>query len=121
MPPPTATIYLPYHALDDVIQRGPRASQPAASAVVPGTLYSVTDEGDIIERSSGTAWEAYSPVPSGPIVEYDHPPAPAAPPGAREIRFNAAHPYTTVTTIWVRVVTANGTDVRAALAAQPTG
>jgi hypothetical protein len=65
MTTPTATIFVPYHALDDVIQRGPRASQPAATAVVPGTLYGVTDEGDLIERSNGTVWEAYSPVPSG--------------------------------------------------------
>jgi hypothetical protein len=65
MPTPTATIFVPYHALDEVHQRGTRASQPAASAVVPGTLYAVTDEGTVIERSSGTAWEAYSPVPSG--------------------------------------------------------
>jgi hypothetical protein len=118
---PTATIFLPYHALDDVIQRGPRASQPAATAVVPGTLYSVSDEGAIIERSTGTAWEPYSPVPSGPVVEYDFSTATTAPPATREIRFNTAHPYTAVTTIWLRVLTANGTDLRAGLAAQPAG
>ena len=27
---PTATIFLPYHALDEVIVRGTRAAQPAA-------------------------------------------------------------------------------------------
>jgi hypothetical protein len=121
MTTPTATIYVPYHAIDELHQRGPRASQPAATTVVPGTLYCVTDEGDVVERSNGTAWEAYSPVPSGPVVEYDYTTATTAPPATREIRFNAAHPYTSVTTIWVRVLTANGTDVRAALAAQPAG
>lgn len=40
----------------DAIQRGNRASQPAASAVVVGTLYYVTDEG-VTERSTGSAWE----------------------------------------------------------------
>lgn len=65
MPTPTATIFLPYHALDDVIQRGTRAAQPAAADVVPGTLYGVTDEGDVVERSNGTVWEAYGPTGGG--------------------------------------------------------
>jgi hypothetical protein len=65
MPTPTATIFLPYHALDDVIQRGPRAAQPAASAVVPGTLYGVTDEGNRLERSDGLVWALYAPTDGG--------------------------------------------------------
>lgn len=48
--------------LEDVILRGNRAGQPVATAVPTGTLYCVTDEDDIIERSSGAAWEAYSPA-----------------------------------------------------------
>lgn len=51
--------------LEDVILRGDRASQPAFGSVPVGTLYCVTDEDDIIERSSGAAWESYSPVISG--------------------------------------------------------
>lgn len=43
----------------EAIQRGDRASQPAAGDVIVGTLYFVTDEG-IIERSTGVAWESYS-------------------------------------------------------------
>src|SRR5262245_12853578 len=46
--------------LQNVIRRGTRASQPAATAVSIGTLYCVTDEGLIIERSNGTTWDAYS-------------------------------------------------------------
>src|SRR4030095_10686131 len=65
MPTPTATIFLPYHALDDVILRGTRAAQPAATAVVPGTLYGVTDEGNALERSTGSVWEAYAPSGGG--------------------------------------------------------
>ena len=65
MPTPTATIFLPYSALDAVILRGARAAQPAASAVVPGTLYCVTDEGAPVERSNGTTWQVYSPTPGG--------------------------------------------------------
>lgn len=44
--------------LEGVILRGTRASQPAASATAPGTLYYVTDE-DLVERvnNSSTAWE----------------------------------------------------------------
>src|SRR5580765_4417098 len=65
MPNPTATIFLPYHALDDVIQRGTRAAQPAAAAVTPGTLYGLTDEGNAVERSTGTVWQPYSPTAGG--------------------------------------------------------
>jgi hypothetical protein len=50
--------------LEDVIQRGDRASQPAVGAVAVGTLYCVTDEGDIVERNNGTAWQSYSPTPT---------------------------------------------------------
>ncbi len=42
-----------------------RANQPLASNVPAGTLYCVTDEGDIVERSNGTIWQAYSPVAGG--------------------------------------------------------
>lgn len=65
MPNPTATIFLPYHALDDVILRGTRAAQPAAAAVTPGTLYGLTDEGNAVERSTGTVWQPYSPPAGG--------------------------------------------------------
>src|SRR5262245_12021003 len=44
-----------------IIQRGTRASQPAATAVAAGTLYCVTDEHSIVERSSGAAWQSFSP------------------------------------------------------------
>jgi hypothetical protein len=43
-----------------LIQRGTRAAQPAATAVPTGTLYFVTDE-LVTERSSGSAWQTYSP------------------------------------------------------------
>ena len=53
----------------DYVLRGLRADQPSGSLVTIGTLYSVTDEGDIIERWSGTVWEAYSPaVGTGDVV-----------------------------------------------------
>jgi hypothetical protein len=47
------------------VLRGNRASQPAAASVVVGCLYAVTDEGNIVERSTGAAWEAYSPDAGG--------------------------------------------------------
>lgn len=62
MPTPTATVMIPYHALDDLLLRGTRASQPAATEVVAGTLYSVTDEASRLERSDGTSWALYSPT-----------------------------------------------------------
>lgn len=45
--------------------RGTRAAQPAASSANAGYIYCVTDEGNILERSSGSAWQAYSPTGSG--------------------------------------------------------
>ncbi len=44
----------------DVILLDTRANQPLATAVPIGTLYSVTDESNLIERSNGTTWDAYS-------------------------------------------------------------
>jgi hypothetical protein len=72
MPTPTATIFLPYHALDDVILRGTRAAQPAAAAVTPGTLYGLTDEGNAVERSTGTVWQPYSPAAGGGAPSAHH-------------------------------------------------
>ena len=54
--------------LSEVIKRGTRASQPAASSVPVGTLYFVTDE-SIIERSSGSAWQSYSNVATPGITQ----------------------------------------------------
>lgn len=42
-----------------------RANQPSAASVAAGTLYCVSDEGNILEQSDGAAWVAYSPVGSG--------------------------------------------------------
>jgi hypothetical protein len=95
MTTPTATIMIPYHALDDLIQRGTRADQPDAAAVVPGTLYGVTDEGDQLERSNGTAWALYSPAPTAvPYVFYyraDTASTALNDPGAGRLRWNAAN------------------------------
>jgi Ca2+-binding RTX toxin-like protein len=43
-----------------ICQRGTRAGQPAATAVVIGALYFVTDE-LVLERSNGTAWQSIMP------------------------------------------------------------
>lgn len=48
-----------------IILLGDRASQPSAASVAAGTLYSVTDEDNIIERSNGASWDAYSPTGTG--------------------------------------------------------
>lgn len=47
--------------LSSVILQGTRSAQPLATAVATGTLYSVTDESNKIERSNGSAWVQYSP------------------------------------------------------------
>jgi hypothetical protein len=54
--------------LRDVLLRGTRAAQPAPGDVAVGTLYCVTDEANILERSAGTAWEEYSPTPTSPAA-----------------------------------------------------
>lgn len=41
-----------------IIKAGNRASQPAAAAENHGCLYMVTDEGNILERSNGSTWDA---------------------------------------------------------------
>jgi hypothetical protein len=48
-------------AISDIHKRGTRSAQPAASAVAVGTIYFVTDE-SVTERSSGSAWESFSPT-----------------------------------------------------------
>jgi len=53
--------------LSNVILRDTRANQPAATTVPTGTLYSVTDESNLIERSNGTTWQAYSPSGGGNV------------------------------------------------------
>ena len=85
------TIYLPYHAIKDVIQRGKRADQPLATLVVPGTLYCVTDEGRRVERSTGAVWELYaSGGPLGAVFPYraDTTSQTAGDPGAGRMRWN---------------------------------
>lgn len=74
--------------LENVILRSTRALQPAATVVGPGTLFCVTDESHILERSSGVAWEAYSPLgatgatgPAGPTG----PTGPTGPPGSSSL------------------------------------
>lgn len=44
-----------------LIQRGLRSAQPAATAVSIGALYCSSDDG-LIERSTGSAWEAFGPL-----------------------------------------------------------
>ncbi len=46
----------------DILQRGARSSQAAATAVVVGALYCVTDENDKVEQSNGSSWVGYSPT-----------------------------------------------------------
>lgn len=51
--------------LEDVILRDTRANQPAATVVAPGTIYCVTDEDNIQERSDGTNWQTFSTTAAG--------------------------------------------------------
>lgn len=51
--------------LASAIQRGTRGAQPAATAVSIGTLYCVTDESNLVERSTGAVWQSYSASGAG--------------------------------------------------------
>lgn len=108
---PTATIFMPYHALDDVIRRGTRAEQPAASAVTPGTLYCLTDERNSVERSTGSVWETWNVRRHAAIFPYDFSDATTEPPTSSQVRINAAPPYTAVTKVWVRLLSNDGRDL----------
>ena len=110
MPNPTPTIYPPYHAIDDLLRRGTRAAQPAATAVTPGTLYCVTDERFHVERSSGSAWEPWSLRRHVAMFSFDFSASTTEPPGLNQVRFNSAT-YPAVTKIWIRLVTTDGRDV----------
>lgn len=50
---------MPFSKTRKILQRGDRASQPAAGSVQVGTLYHVTDE-FLVERSNGSTWDAWS-------------------------------------------------------------
>lgn len=54
--------------LSDVILKGTRADQPSFLLLPVGALYCVSDEGDIIEMNTGTAWVSYSPAVSAAIT-----------------------------------------------------
>ena len=51
--------------VQDVILRDTRANQPTPTAGQAGMLYCVTDEADIVERWSGSAWEAFGAAGTG--------------------------------------------------------
>ncbi len=55
----------------DLVQRGTRAAQPAATTVAIGTIYYVTDENKT-ERSSGSAWQDMTdgPASGGQAVDF---------------------------------------------------
>jgi hypothetical protein len=52
---------MPYSRIEDLLLVGDRASQPAANTVSVGTLYSVDDEGFLIEQSDGASWNQWGP------------------------------------------------------------
>lgn len=57
---------LPSH----VLERGPRASQPAPNLRAAGNLWCVSDENNILEQTTGLAWVPYSPSAPGvtPVI-----------------------------------------------------
>lgn len=110
---PTATIFVPYHAIDEVLQRGTRAAQPDAADVVPGTLYCLTDAGYRVEQSDGAAWLAYVVgAPLGAVFPYraDTSSTSASDPGAGYLRWNTVG-QTDATALYLDWLTTDGLDV----------
>ena len=103
--------YLLRSDVDEIHQIGTRAAQPAASAVIPGTLYCVTDERHIIERSTGSAWQMHIRRRHVAIYAYDYSSTTSAPPASTTLRFNGTSPYTGVTKLWIHTQTNDGRDV----------
>lgn len=52
-----------------ILLRGARSAQPSASAVIPGTLYFVTDEATT-EQAVGGSWLTYADGGGGSGAEY---------------------------------------------------
>jgi hypothetical protein len=102
--------YLLLADVDQIIRRGTRAAQPAATAVTAGTLYCVTDERLEVERSNGTSWEPFARRRHVAIYPYTFSDTLTEPPTGNQVRLNAAHPYTAVTKIWLRYVGRDGVD-----------
>jgi hypothetical protein len=59
-----------YRKTDQTHRRGTAANRPAATDVLPGTLYYSTDT-TTLERSTGVAWEVYAAGGGGSV---DYPP-----------------------------------------------
>lgn len=113
--------YLLRADVDQVIQIGTRAVQPAATAVLAGTLYCVTDDRYEVERSTGTVWETFVRRRHVAIFAYDYSSTTTAPPATTTVRFNGAAPYTAVTKIWLHTQTNDGRDVYLGLVGTDTG
>lgn len=110
---PTATVMMPYHALNDLLLRGTRAAQPDAADMTPGTLYCLTDAGYRVEQSDGATWVAYVVgAPMGAVFPYraDTVSTAATDPGAGYLRWNTVG-QTDATAIYMDWLTTDGLDV----------
>lgn len=58
---------------------------------------------------------------TGRLWQFDFSSTLTEPPSGNQLRFNADHPYTAVTKVWVTVLTGDGIDITAALLAIPAG
>lgn len=110
---PTATIFMPWHGLDNALLRGTRDAQPDAADVVPGTLYCLTDAGYRVEQSDGAAWVAYVVgAPMGAVFPYraDTSSTTASDPGAGYFRWNTVGQID-ATVLYLDWLTTDGLDV----------
>ncbi len=104
-------------AFGDLIKRGTRALQPAATAVAVGTVYCVTDESRIQERSNGTTWDSFCPaVAAGPAwVAVTNSAA-----SGTAVNFNGLSAYNEIM-VFIKQVTATGACIRQLLVSTDNG
>ena len=105
---------------------GLAADRPDANDVLEGSLYFSTDS-MVLERSDGSAWEAYSggASPSAPpsgmwAYSFNNSPTKTVP-GPGEITFNAPYPYSNVTSIQIHRISRTTVDLQVALLNKPVG
>jgi len=90
----------------------PKASPALTGTPTAPTAAAGTDTTQI--ATTAFVQDEVAAVPSS-IFSYEFSASTSTPPGANQLRFDAGSPYTAVTKVWARIVTAGGVDVFNAL------
>jgi hypothetical protein len=107
-----------FRKTEGIHRAGLSTAKPAAGDVLVGTLYFSTDTG-VLQRSDGLTWASYTGRTG--VFNYTFNSTLTAPPSAGQARLNAAFPWTTATTLWLRFVSADDQDLYWGIMIIPTG